>query len=102
MLHAVDEHDLLVLEDLIDDSIVAPPGRVQSFEFSKERFPQALWVLCDGPENRCECCRSQLFWKSVQVSKTFRCDLGFVHQVFLDAVFQRQPFAPISLFARSP
>jgi hypothetical protein len=56
MLHAVDQDGLFVLEDLIDDSIVAPSGRVQSFEFSEQRFPEALWVLCDGSENRCECC----------------------------------------------
>jgi hypothetical protein len=56
MLHAVNEYDLFLLEDLIDDSIVAPSGRVQSFEFSEQRFPEALWVLCDRSENRGECC----------------------------------------------
>ena len=80
MLHAVDEHDLLVFEDLIDDSIIAPPGRVQPLKFSKQRFPEALRVLCDWSLNRCDCCLSHLFWYSVQVSKTFRCDFDFVHQ----------------------
>lgn len=99
MLHPVDENDIVVLEDLVDDSIVAPPGRVQPLEFSKQRFPKALRVACYGSQNRCDCCLSHLFWKSVPVSKTFRCDFDFVHQVFLDAVLNWKSFAQISLFA---
>jgi hypothetical protein len=38
MLHAVDQDDALSLEDLIDDPIVAAPGRVQSFELPKQRL----------------------------------------------------------------
>ena len=45
MLNSVDQHDLLIFEDLIDDPVVATAGRMQPFELAEEAFPESLGVL---------------------------------------------------------
>jgi hypothetical protein len=60
MLHAMDQNDLFVFDDLIDDSVVATSGRVQTFQLPKERLPEALWVLRYRTEDRSKCCFSYL------------------------------------------
>jgi hypothetical protein len=97
MLHPMDHDGLVVLEDLIDDSVVTTTSRVQPFELPQQWLPETLWVVGNGAENRCECCFSCLLRKAVQVSKTLRSDLDFIHTRFLGVVLEPKPLAASGL-----
>jgi len=97
MLNAVDQDDLVVLDDLIDDPVVPASSRVQSLELSYKWLPQPVRVVCDWAENCCECCFSHVLWKPVQMSKTFGCDLDLVHVRFLCVILERKLLTASSL-----
>ena len=90
MLHAMDQNDLFVFDDLIDDSVVATSGRVQTFQLPKERLPGALSVFHNRTEDRSKCRFSYLLRQPVQVPKTLGCDLDLIHTRSLDVVFESQ------------
>jgi hypothetical protein len=79
MLYPVDDHDLAVVVDLIDDSVVAAPGRVQSLEFTQERLSGAAGVHRDGPEDRLDRRCSDLARKAIEMAQTLRADADLVH-----------------------
>jgi len=49
MQHPVDQDDVLLLEDLVDDPVVATPGRPKTFEFSQERLAEPPRMSAIGP-----------------------------------------------------
>lgn len=55
MLYAMDEDDLLLIQDLVDDPVVAATGRVQAFEFTDEWLAETFRVVCDGAKNGRKC-----------------------------------------------
>ena len=99
MLYAMDQDDLVVLDDLIDDPVVPSPSRVQSFELSQQGLPQPVRVVCDWAENRCECCLSYLLGQQVQVLKTLGCDFDLIHVRSLDMFLERQLLTASCLIA---
>jgi hypothetical protein len=52
MLHTVDQHHALALEDLVNDPIIATSGRMKALQFSDEPLAEALGVPGIGAENR--------------------------------------------------
>ena len=50
MLNPMDYDDLFVLEDLVDDPVVATTGRSQAFELAEQWFTEPSWILGNGSE----------------------------------------------------
>lgn len=53
VLDSMDQDDPLVLDDLLDNPVVAPPGRVENLEFAEKRFPKSMRISSDRSENCC-------------------------------------------------
>jgi hypothetical protein len=51
MLHTVDQNDLIVLEDLVDDAVVATSRRPQALESTNQRLAKSVRVLSDRSED---------------------------------------------------
>jgi hypothetical protein len=97
VLYPVDQDDSLVLEDLVDDPVVAAPGGMQSLEFPEQWLSETLWVLRFRTQDRRKSGLSCLLRKTVQVSKTLRGDLDFIHTRFLSVVLEPKPLAASGL-----
>ncbi len=99
MLHTVDQNDLVVVEDLVDNAIVATPRRPKTFEFADERFAEPVRILSNRPEYRLQCSMAHLLGESIEMSETLCCDLDFVHPATSDVALEAYPFALLSVAA---
>lgn len=68
MRGTVEEHDLLVLEDLVDDPEVAAPSRVQSFELPAKRLARSPRIEGNRLEDRRQDSRTYLFRELVELT----------------------------------
>ena len=93
VLYSVDEHDLLVFEDLVDDAVIAASCRPEILQFAYERFAEPLRVVCDRPKDGLQCRLAHLVWESVEMTETLGGDLDLVHAVASDVVAETQPLA---------
>lgn len=78
MLHSEHDHDVGILVDLVDDSIVAASRGVEALELTDERMPETNRVLGDRTQDRLEGCRPDLLGKSIEVPEAFGSDLDLV------------------------
>jgi hypothetical protein len=102
MLHAVDQNDLLVFEDLVDDAIVAPSRRPETLEFANQRLAEPIRVLRDRTEDGLQCRVSHLVRELVEMPETLSRDLDLVHAAASDVVPETHPVALFSVSARTP
>ncbi len=51
VVNAVDEHGVLGVEDLVNDTVVASAGRVEAFKVPEQRFSRLARVLGNQTEN---------------------------------------------------
>jgi hypothetical protein len=86
ILNPMDYNDLFVLEDLVDDPVVATTSRSQAFELAKQWFTKPSWILGNGSEYSSESCLSDLDRQLIEVSEPFRCDFDLIHRGFSDDV----------------
>ena len=89
----MDEDDIVFFEDLVDDAIVAAPRRPEALEFADEWLTQPLGIAGNGPEDGYKCGVAYLVREMVEMTKTFRGDLNFVHREASDVIAQPQPLA---------
>ena len=76
MLDSVNQDDLIVIEALVDDAVVAAAGGLETVEFADERYPEPLRILNKWAEDGLEGSVSNLVGQSVEMAQAFRCDLG--------------------------
>ena len=50
MLDPVHKNHLILLENLVDDPVVAPPGHGQTFELAQQRLPEPPGFFAIGPK----------------------------------------------------
>ncbi len=102
MLHAVDQNDLLVFEDLVDDAVVTAPRRPKALEFTNQRLAESVRILSDRSEDGLQCSVAHLLRELVEMTKTLSRDLDFVHAATSDVVPETHPLALLSIAARTP
>jgi len=102
VLHAVDQNNLLVFEDLVDDSVVATSRRPQALEFTDQRFAEPVRVLSDRTEDRLQGSVAHLLRESVEMAETLSRDLDLVHPATSDVILETNPLALLSVPARTP
>jgi len=93
MLNAVDQNYVVVLEDLVDDAVVASPSRPESFEFSEKRLAEPLRILGDRPQDRLECSGPHLLGQAMEMPESLGGDLDLVQRTVSDRVSQAQPLS---------
>lgn len=93
MLDPVDDDDLVILEDLVDDPVLAPSGGPEPFQFAEEWLAEPLRVAGDRPQDRLECGGPDLIGKAAEMPETFGCDLDLVQRTTSEVIRQPQPLA---------
>jgi len=101
-LHAVDQNDLVIFEDLVDDAVAATSRRPETLEISDERLAEPVRVVSDRTENGFQCSVPYLLRKSVEMTETLSRGLNLVHPATSDVVLKTQPLAFLSVLARTP
>ncbi len=101
MLHAVDQNDLLVFEDLIDDAVVAAAGRPETLQFYNQRYAGTVRVLGDRHEDGLQSSVAHLLEELVEMTKTPSRDLNLVHPATSDVVPETHTLALFSIPART-
>ena len=74
MLHAVDQNDLIVCEDLIDDAIVAAPRRPKAVEFTAQWLAEPTRVAGDRFEDGLQGSVPYLLGEPVEMTETLSRD----------------------------
>ena len=75
----VDDLDaVFVLNDGVDDPVVAPTRRSESGKLTAQGFPDALGVLDEWAEDEFDAGSSDLLWQSLQVAGGTSGDLDLV------------------------
>ena len=69
MLNAMNKHDALVVEDLVDDPEVPPSRRVEPLELASQRFACGVRVVCDRSEDRFQRRATDLAGQSIEMSQ---------------------------------
>lgn len=80
MLHTVNEHEMGVVIDLVDDSVVAAAGRPQPGELADERLTDAVGIVSECAEHQRDGRRADLRRESVEMSDRLWRQLDLVHQ----------------------
>jgi len=93
MLHTVDDDDLVGLDDLVDDPVIASAGGAEAFELAEEGLAEPLRVGGDRSQDRFEGGGSHPLGQSMEMAETFGGDLDFVQVPASDVVPQPQPLA---------
>jgi hypothetical protein len=101
VLHAVDQNNLLVFEDLVDDSVVATSRRPQALEFTNEWLAEPVRVLGDRTEDGLQRGDTHLLRKLVEMAETLSRDLDLVHSTASGVVSETHPLALFSIPART-
>ncbi len=100
-LHTVDQNDSVVVEDLVDDAIVAAPRRPKTLKFPNERFAAPVRILSNRPEDRLQCSVAHLLGELVVMTETLSRDLDLVHAATSHVVLETQPLARLTVAART-
>lgn len=90
---------MVILEDLVDDSVGAAPGCPETLELANEWLTETVRVGDDRSEYRLQGGVPYLGGQLVEVTETFGCDLRLVHLWVSDVVPEPQP---LSLFRFLP
>ena len=69
MLHMVDQNDLVVLEHLVDDAVVATSRRPQALEFTDQWLSEAVRVVSDRSEDGLQCSVSHFVRERVEMTE---------------------------------
>jgi hypothetical protein len=99
VLHSVDQNDLVVIEDLVDDAIVATPRRPETLEFSNERLAEPARVLSDRTVYRLQSSVAHLLRELDEMTETLSRDLDLVHTATSDVIPETDPLALFSVSA---
>ncbi len=99
MLHTVDQNDLVVFEDLVDDSVVATSRRPQALEFTKEWLAEPVRVLGDRTEDGLQGSVAHLLRELVEMAEPLSSDLDLVHPATSDVILETDPLALFSVSA---
>lgn len=79
VLDSVDQDDVFIVEDLVDDAVVAAAGGTKTVELADQRLSQPPRVVGDGPEDRLESSLAYLGRQAVEMAQTLSRDLDVVH-----------------------
>jgi hypothetical protein len=101
MLHTVNQNDLVVVEDLIDDAIIATSRRPQTLKFSNQRLSEPTRVVRNRPEDGFQCSVPHLLRELVEMAKTLSRDLDRVHPTTSDVIRETNPLALLGVSART-
>jgi hypothetical protein len=100
MLHTVDQNNFVV-EDLVDDAIVATPRRPEALEFSDEWLAESVRVLSDRTEDRLQSSVAHLLRESIEMTETLSRDLDLVHPATSDVILETHAVTLFSIPART-
>ena len=79
VLNPMHDNGLRVVNDFVDDPIVASARRVEAVEFPDQLLAESLWVFSNRPRQRAERRVTNFHREAVEVSKTFGRDSYFIH-----------------------
>ena len=88
VLDSVDHYCHLVLQDLVDDAVVATAGGSQALKFVHQRFADPLGILSHRAEDGGKGCISNLVGQAVEMPQARGRDLDLVHGAASDVIAQ--------------
>ena len=91
MLHAVDQNELVILEDRKDDAGIATWRRPETLEFTNQRLVEPMRVLSNRSEDGLQCGVAHVLRELVEMAETLSRDLDLVHLATSDAIPKTQP-----------
>jgi len=94
VLDPVDDHNLGVIIDCVDDSVVAAASGVETGEFTDQSLARSLRVFPDRSRKSDECRVADLCWECGQLPETLRGDSDVIHRIRYLAVEGFRPPPP--------
>ena len=101
MLHTVDDDDSVVLDNLVDDPVVASPSGPKTREFAEKRLAEPPRVGGDRSQDRLEGGGSHLLRQAFEMPEALWGDHYLVQPAASDVVSQAQPLTFSGLDTRS-